>query len=103
MLEKVGGHGQTDSLSQALGWSVNEVHLTLWMASDEQPRGAFKAWWEARRDPRDVAEARRLAELETQRYPRTAQSGDLMWRCPMGTLNRHGRLNRIRGGLFGWW
>lgn len=81
------GYGQTDSLSQALGWSVNEVHLTLWMASDEQPRGAFKAWWEARwRDQCDVAEARRLAE-QTQRYPRTAQSwGDLMWMMPNGDI-----------------
>ena len=81
------GYGQTYSLVQALGWSVNEIHLTLWMASDEQPRGAFNTWWEARcRDQCEVAEARRLAE-QTQRYPRTAQSwGDLMWMMPNGDI-----------------
>ena len=79
--------GDIDSLANAMQWTLNEVHLAMWMGESMPWRRWAQSWWDMRwKDQCDVAEIRRLSE-QTKAHVLTAQSwGDVMWMLPNSEL-----------------
>ena len=79
--------GDVDSLCTARSWSLNELHLAMWMGQSQSWSRWAEAWWELRwKDQCDVAEIRRQSQ-QASRHPLTAQAwGDMMWMMPNGDL-----------------
>ncbi len=79
--------GDVDSLSHAMGWSQDELHVAMWMGQGQTWSRWAEAWWDLRwKDQCAVAEIRRESE-QARQYVKTAQSwGDVMWMLPNGDL-----------------
>lgn len=79
--------GDVDSLTQAMGWSLDELHVAMWMGQAQTWSRWAEAWWDLRwKDQCDVAEIRRDAE-QASTYVQTGQAwGDVMWMLPNGDL-----------------
>lgn len=79
--------GDVDSLCHATGWSLDELHVALWMGQAQPWKRWADAWWELRwKDQCEAAEVRRLSD-QTRRHLKTAQAwSDVMWMMPNGDL-----------------
>lgn len=79
--------GDVDSLCHATGWSLDELHVAMWMGQGQSWSRWAEAWWELRwKDQCAVAETRRQSD-QTRRHPLTSQAwGDVMWMMPNGDL-----------------
>ena len=79
--------GDVDSLCHATGWSLDELHVAMWMGEGQSWSRWAEAWWELRwKDQCEVADVRRQSD-QTRRHPLTAQAwGDVMWMMPNGDL-----------------
>lgn len=79
--------GDVDSLCHATGWSLDELHVAMWMGASQSWSRWAEAWWELRwKDQCEVADVRRQSD-QTRRHPLTAQAwGDVMWMMPNGDL-----------------
>jgi hypothetical protein len=79
--------GDVDSLCSAQNWSLDELHVAMWMGMGQSWSRWAEAWWELRwTDQCDVAEVRRQSD-QARRHPLTAQAwGDVMWMMPNGDL-----------------
>ena len=80
--------GDVDSLCSATGWSLDELHVAMWMGTDESWSRWAESWWELRwTDDCPVAQLRRQHELDKD-YVLTAQAwGDEHWITPDGELS----------------
>lgn len=80
--------GDVDSLRSATGWSLDELHVAMWLGKDEPWSRWAESWWELRwTDDCDVAQLRRQHELEKE-HVLTAQAwGDERWMTPDGELS----------------
>lgn len=79
--------GDVDSLCHATGWSLDELHVAMWMGEGQSWSRWAHAWWELRwTDQCEVADVRRQSD-QTRRHVLTAQAwGDMMWMMPNGDL-----------------
>lgn len=75
--------GDVDSLCQATGWSLDELHLAMWMGQGQTWSRWAESWWDLRwKDQCDVAGIRRESD-QARRYVLTGQAwGDVMWMMP---------------------
>lgn len=80
--------GDVDSLRSVTGWSLDELHVAMWMGTNESWSRWAESWWELRwTDDCDVAQLRRQHELDKD-YVLTAQAwGDERWMTPSGELS----------------
>ena len=80
--------GDQDSLCHAMEWTVDELHMAMWLGLDQKWNRWAAAWWEVRwKDQCEVAEVRRQSE-QTSAHLGTAQSWeDMMWMMPSGELD----------------
>ena len=79
--------GDTDSLTHVTGWSLDELHVAMWLGQDQSWSRWAEAWWGLRwRDQCAVAEVRRQSE-QARQHPLSAQSwADYRWMMPNGDL-----------------
>jgi len=79
--------GDVDSLRASCNWSLDELHLAMWMGQGQSWSRWAEAWWELRwKDQCEVAEVRRQSD-QARRHPKSAQAwGDVMWMMPNGDL-----------------
>ena len=79
--------GDVDSLCHATQWSLDELHLAMWMGLGQSWSRWAEAWWDLRwKDQCEVAELHRQSD-QARRHVLTAQSwGDVMWMMPNGDL-----------------
>ena len=77
--------GNGDSLCAAMNWSLDELHMAIWMGKDEVWGRWADAWWEGKRDDScAVAECRRTSEKRGS-YALSASSWkDGFWQLPDG-------------------
>ncbi len=79
--------GDVDSLCHATGWSLDELHVAMWLGEGQMWSRWAQSWWDLRwKDQCEVAEMRRDSE-QARRYVLTGQSwGDVMWMMPDDNL-----------------
>ena len=68
----VGGH-RRDSLRSTTGWSLDELHVAMWLGTDESWSRWAESWWELAGPTIVVAQLRRQHELDKD-YVLTAQA-----------------------------
>ncbi|MDA0728511.1 MAG: hypothetical protein O3B70_02785 [Bacteroidetes bacterium] len=79
--------GQSDSLLAHTSWSLEELHLAMWLGVEESWSTEALQWWNVRwRDQCVVAEMRRISD-QAASYLLTGQSwADKFWMTPSRTL-----------------
>lgn len=79
--------GQSDSLLAHTSWSLEELHVAMWLGLEESWSNEAKQWWDVRwRDQCMVAEVRRTSD-QASAYLLTGQSwADKFWMTPSRSL-----------------
>ena len=80
--------GDVDSLCSVTGWTLDELHVAMWIGTGEPWSRWAEAWWDLRwTDECEVAQFRRQNEL-AKSYVLTAQAwGDEHWITPNGSVS----------------
>ena len=89
-MAQLGGHRRVDSLCQALSWSLDEVHLAMWLGNltvVPMGRGVVGHRW---RDQCEVADIRRLLTKPNPTWLQPNRGATCGGCCPMETWSLRG-------------